>query len=219
MYEGREPIMGGYDEEGYPLILPRDPIERWLFLNDGDRESAVKDASREMFALLYREGERYSVAKRLLAAHAGAQWFRGANTCLEREEWRDLFRRAGYREDDVPTRRPDSPLVLWRGATPENRANWSWTDVRDTALMFASGWIVQKERGLVWRATVGPERLLAKLSGLPEGGEYVVDTEGLVIEPDGLWCRCDVNLEPFRAEDGGSRIALDLHELVLCPRG
>ncbi len=175
--------------------------------------AAAACGNTAMFAKMYRDGNGYGFGEEDLAEHAGTAWCHGAG-CLHRDEWRELFDLAGYREDDWPTDRPTEPLVLWRGATPEHRANWSWTDVRDAAIHYASGWLVQDEIGLVWRAVVEPDRLLAKLGGR-RFNEYVVDTEGLAIEPDGLWCRCAVDLDPFRGE---SRIALDLHELVSCPR-
>ncbi len=48
----------------------------------------------------------------------------------------------------------------------------------------------------MWRAVVEPSRLFAKINS-----EFIVDTDGLTIEPDGLWCRCQVDLEPFRHAD------------------
>lgn len=103
-----------------------------------------------------------------VAEYAGAAWFRAGESFLDHEEWRDLFELAGYREDDCEARRPTEPLLLWRGATPEHRANWSWTDVRDIAIQFASGWMVQEVIGLVWRAVVEPDRLLAKITLFPK---------------------------------------------------
>ncbi len=46
-----------------------------------------------------------------------------------------------------------------------------------------------------------------------------MDTDGLTIEPDGLWCRCPADLTPFRGADREARVALDIHELVSRARG
>lgn len=184
----------------------------------GDVLPAVEAAAYgngAMFAKMYRDGSGVGIGLDDVSEYAGAAWFRWGDCHLGREEWRELFEFAGYCEDDEPADRPAEPLTLWRGATPEHRANWSWTDSRDAALMFASGWMVQEELGLLWRAAVEPDRLLAKMTAARGFSEYVVDTDGLTIEPDGLWCRCPVDLHPFRQD---ARTALDLHELVLCPR-
>lgn len=198
--------------------IPDGVIEHWLYEHGGD--DPARHAAHG-YGILYREflhdGERWGINKADLARWAGTAWSYSGDEYLSRAEWRELFHLAGYREDDEPADRPTGSLLLWRGATPEGRARWSWTDARDTAIQFASGWLVQKEIGLVWRAIVEPERLLAKVS-LGRGSEYIVDTDALAIEPDGLWCRCPVDLGMFRGDDHQSRMALDLHELVLCPR-
>ncbi len=188
----------------------------------GDVLPAVEAAAygnRAMFAKMYRDGSGVGIGTDDVAVYAGTAWRAwGSHEHLSPDEWRDLFDWSGYREDDCQAERPKEPLALWRGATPEHRANWSWTDLRDTAIHYTSGRLVQKEIGLVWRAVVEPERLLAKISGDRKWNEYVVDTDGLTIEPDGLWCRCAVDLAPFRGSDHASRTALDLHEIVVCPR-
>lgn len=141
----------------------------------------------------------------------------GPGASRNRADWLRHFREVGYQENGMPALPPAAPLVLWRGATPEHRGGMSWTSSRDAALQFASGWMVQREIGLVWRAVVTPDRLLARIDNREKRPctEYVVDTDGLAIEPDGLWCRCPVDLEPFRQD---AQLALDLHELVHCSR-
>jgi len=211
-------MLGGMDEEHDHI--PDATVLLWLE-EYGDVQPAVEAAAYRngaMFAKMYRDGSGVGIGQDDVAEYAGAAWDRWAGVSLDRDEWRDLFELAGYREDDYPAERPTEPLALWRGATPEYRDGWSWTDARDTALHYTSGWIVQPELGLVWRAVVEPDRLFAKLGGHRGTYEYVVDTDGLTIEPDGLWCRCPVDLEPFRASDRESRVALDMHELVDCPR-
>lgn len=192
-------------------------VQAWLDRTDG---IVAYEAAHnpQVFAALVR-GD-FGVSHDDLAEHAGLAWAIGGDVYLSRDEWRYLFEIAGYREDNDPASWPTAPLVLWRGATPSVRSNSSWADRRDAALMYASGWFCQDEIGLVWRALVEPERLLAKITDHQGGfAEYVVDTDGLGIEPDGLWCRCPVDLKPFRGNDLEAQIALDIHELVTCSRG
>jgi len=186
---------------------------------DGDVQQVVEQAaydSGSFYAKLYYDGWAYGITHDDLSECVGTAWCRWGDKQLDRETWRALFDLAGYREDDEPADLPTEPVVLWRGALPEYRRNWSWTDRRDAAHHFASGWVVQKEIGLIWRAVVEPERLLAKITG--GCTEYVVETTGLHIEPDGLWCRCPIDPDAFRGSDRSNRVALDIHELVLCPR-
>jgi hypothetical protein len=97
--------------------------------------------------------------------------------------WRDYFERAGYTVNGKPADRPPEPLTLYRGAPPEHRADWSWTDDRELAAKDASGDWNGRSVGKVWRATVDPWRLLAGIT-YPDEHEYVVDTDGLDIVED-----------------------------------
>lgn len=198
--------------------IPDVVIEYWLSEWD-DSNPAEEAAYRNpvLFKEFYDDGERWGIYREDLAQWVGAAWRGTADQCLDRGAWRELFDLAGYREDDEPALRPVEPLTLWRGATPEFHTNWSWTENRDAALVYASSWRVQREVGLVWRAVVEPGRLLAKINW-SRLSEYIVDTDGLLIEPDGLWCRCPVDLDPFRGSDHEVQVALDIHELVTCPR-
>lgn len=194
----------------------------WLeHRHDFDIAAAIEDAAHHspaIFAELVRCADEYGIDLEDLADYAGLAWVGVADQHLDRERWRALFEIAGYREDDEPAERPIEPMALWRGAMPKFRANWSWANLRDAAHMYASGWWVQEEVGIVWRAVVEPERLLARVSH-GRYAEYVVDTDGLTIEPDGLWCRCRADLTPFRGADRDAQLALDIHELVTCTRG
>lgn len=189
-----------------------------LFLEHGhdfDFEAAIEDAALhapDVFAELFRRRDEFDLDALDFVEHLGPVWGTAYHH-LERGGWRELFEAAGYREDDRPAERPDRPLLLWRGAVPEFRANWSFTDVHDLAHMYASGHWVQDEVGLIWRAVVEPGRLFARFCS-----EYVVDTDGLAIEPHALWCRCPVDLAPFRGGVEQARVALDDHEKILCLR-
>jgi|GEM_PF-5561164 len=200
--------------------VPDSLVEYWLSEHHNDPAYDAASGYPDIFARLYEDdGQCWEVTREDLAQHVGAawQWWGMRDRCVDRAAWRTLFDLAGYREDDEPALHPVEPLTLWRGATPEHHANWSWTDVRDEAHMYTSGRYVQDEVGLIWRAVVEPGRLLAKINW-GRYCEYVVDTDGLLIEPDGLWCRCPVDLDPFRGSDRDARVALDTHEVITCPR-
>ncbi|WP_140403791.1 MULTISPECIES: hypothetical protein [unclassified Nocardioides] len=117
---------------------------------------------------------------------------------LEQEEWRDLFDLAGYTVDGKRAARPGASLSLWRGAIPEHRLGWAWTDDREVAEWFAAR-PHNSGRGRVFTAEVEPSRLLARISEQRPGeSEYVVDARGLETVAD-----C---LRTERTTDGG-----DLH--------
>jgi hypothetical protein len=97
--------------------------------------------------------------------------------------WRDYFDRAGYTVNGKPADRPTGPLTLYRGAPPDQRADWSWTNNRELAAKDASGDWNRRSVGKVWRATVDPWRLLAGIT-YPDEHEYVVDTDHLDIVED-----------------------------------
>lgn len=115
-------------------------------------------------------------------AHVGSVWSDSEypDKHADRDDWRGLFRLAGYTTDGKPAERPTEPLVLWRGSVPERRADWSWTDNRQIAEKYADATHFQRPLGSVWRSTVEPWRLLARNTERNEH-EYVVDTEGLTI--------------------------------------
>ena len=119
------------------------------------------------------------------AATVGGAWSASnfPDRCLGRQSWRALFALAGYTRNGVPAERPTEPLTLYRGAVPEHRADWSWTDRVDVARGYAEGARTCREAGKLWQAVVEPWRLLARNDG-PDNrdeAEYVVDTDGLTI--------------------------------------
>jgi hypothetical protein len=131
--------------------------------------------------------------RRLLAPNIGGVWSAAEipEYNLEPPMWRQLFVRAGYTENGKPAHRPHQPLILYRGATPDRRAGWSWTNDVNVAAAYAFEGVRGRKRGRVWVAEVEPARLLAFHDGREEG-EYVVDTEGMeigvaadVVEPPG----------------------------------
>jgi hypothetical protein len=101
----------------------------------------------------------------------------------DQDLWRDYFERAGYTVDGKRAEPPAGPVTLYRGAPPKQRADWAWTDNRESAAKAASGEWPSRLVGKVWRATVDPWRLLAGIT-YPDEHEYVVDTDELDIVED-----------------------------------
>lgn len=99
---------------------------------------------------------------------------------LKRHVWRWLFQVAGFTVDGQRTERPTEPIELWRGTVPERRTDWSWTTDRAVAEKFADG-MRGRLPGQLYRLMAPPERLLCANTERGES-EYVVDTEGLLIE-------------------------------------
>lgn len=105
---------------------------------------------------------------------------------LGADGWRQLFDFAGYTDDGTRTERPSSSMTLWRGALPDHRDGWAWTDDRALAEWFADR-PHNGGRACVWVADVEPARMLARISQQRLGeSEYVVDTRGLRILADSL---------------------------------
>jgi hypothetical protein len=107
--------------------------------------------------------------------------------CLPASSWWELMELAGVErgrtwldKGKVRTIRHKLPLTLYRGATEEHRAGWSWTSSLAMAQSFATGGLRGRAQGQVWTAQVEPTRLLARISGRDED-EYLVDTDGLEI--------------------------------------
>lgn len=151
-------------------------------------DAAWEDPAR--FARFYRDPAN----RDYMAEYASAAWdyVGGCTRYLGRAAWRDLFQRAGYREDDRPAERPTEPMLLWRGAPSEHRARWSWTPNRDLAIGFVVNAPFHEEMGDLWCAMVEPWRLLAKITNGDDYVEYVVDTEGLRIVSDSERIRTDL---------------------------
>ncbi len=121
-----------------------------------------------------------AAAKAVPSAWCGVEF---PNRALDNTDWRHLFHLAGYTVDGVPSERPASPLRLFRGAVPDHRGGWSWTEDRELAEWFADR-PHNCGQGQVWTAVVEPWRLLARITEeRPGESEYVVDTQGLVILP------------------------------------
>ncbi len=99
------------------------------------------------------------------------------------ELWLLAFEQAGYTVDGRRAEYPDTPLILYRGASFERRLGMSWTDDVNVARWFASKWNDAKGYpGIVWTATVESWRLLARNTDTPDGEpEYIIDTFGLAL--------------------------------------
>lgn len=107
---------------------------------------------------------------------------------LTKASWREMFETVGYAVDGEAQPRPAAPLTLWRGAVPNRRRGWAWTDEYDLAQRFAlgleAGGLVGRIAGQVYTSEVPPEALLCRIiDQRPGESEYVIDTHGLTIVP------------------------------------
>lgn len=96
------------------------------------------------------------------------------------KDWKLLMHQVGYIVDGAPAERPEKPVRLWRGATPEGRAGMAWSSDRATAEWFRDRLISFGLDGRLWTAEPTPRRLLAASNGRSEH-EVVVNTSGLAI--------------------------------------
>ena len=170
-----------------PILLT---VEEWLrYFSDADRVTADdlalamgrvgRNSSPTLVCDLYME----DMLEPELAAWAVPDAWSDAEhpmVMIEESVWRLLFEFAGYTENGKSAARPAGPLTLFRGSDAEHRFGWSWTDRVETAQWFADR-VIHAERGQVWRATVPPDRLLARITEGREEHEWVVDTQGLEI--------------------------------------
>lgn len=222
--------MGGDDQTGWapsdggawgdPFDTPT--LSAWLeHRHDNDVAAAIEDAASNdprLFARLVLCADELGIEPEEFADEVGQWWANLGDSLVPHVVWRGLFEGAGYRIDNEPADRPTEALTLYRGGLPRFRANWSWSPERATARQFARAGVGHGEVGVIWRAVVEPERLLARLTESHVLGftEYVVDTDGLRIEPDGLSCGCEIDLTALRGADRDAQVALDLHVLVTC---
>lgn len=130
-----------------------------------------------------------AITRDALAGVLGSAWSMAEQPteCLPSALWAELFEDAGYTVTPAErlggrASRPKTPMTLYRGATDEARAGWSWTDDVETARRFAHGELAGRSPGRVWQATVPPDRLLAEIHARGER-EFVIDPRDLEIVP------------------------------------
>lgn len=137
------------------------------------------EALARVLATLDRRGELLlDQAVMVMWAWAYSQYPRSV---LTDDQWRSLFRAAGYVEGFNFAQRPSAPITLYRGATDEGRLGWSWTSSPATAGKYATE-VFKRPPSLIWVATVEPERVLGHFAERGEQ-EFVVDTAGMTVEP------------------------------------
>lgn len=118
---------------------------------------------------------------------------------LDGDRWHELFTRVGYTINGASAVQPSWPILMFRGSVPESRDNWSWTEARDLAWLFANDATALHShgtrKGKVWTAYVEPWRFLAAMTGnylsptMPDADgklftEYVIYTPGMTITED-----------------------------------
>ncbi|MGE2772583.1 hypothetical protein ACQGAO_30625 [Rhodococcus sp. 1.20] len=148
-------------------------------LTDEER-TAQNEYGREEAHALYGAFTSGSVTTETLASQLQPVWCGAAAplAVLSKAEWRPMWEAVGYRYGTERIARPSSPLTLYRGADEKNREGWSWTTMPEVAKYFAGAY----KDGVVWTATIPPERLLARIDKHPDEGEYVVRPEGLEMQ-------------------------------------
>ncbi len=164
----------------------------WHFLEVGpptadDIETALvrvgRNAGPALVLDLFDNGLLTAAAARRGVPHAWCMCEWPGRAVDPPHRWRDLFDLAGYTVDSVPSKRPTTPLTLYRGAVPEHRDGWSWTDDIQLAQWFAER-PHNAGRGRIWTAVVEPSRLLARIitEGRDGESEYVLDPSGLAVQ-------------------------------------
>ena len=117
-----------------------------------------------------------------VAALIGGIWSRTEfpDCYIDQDDWRWLFKVAGFTIDGQRTERPTEPIQLWRGSVPERKTDWSWSTDRAVAEKYAFGGMNYRPTGRLYTVTAPPHALLCANNGRDEA-EYVIDTFGLDI--------------------------------------
>lgn len=146
--------------------------------------SGKQDAARTLLHA-YRAGRLSTTLLADVLPRAWSYFCEYPNDALTDSEWLEMFSATGYISDNGMC--PSNPVRLYRGAAPQYRQNWSWTDDESAALAFAE--LVQgRVTGVVWTAVVEPGDILMRISRSEFANttftftEYVVDTSRLSIQ-------------------------------------
>lgn len=150
-----------------------------------DLQATLAEAPHEAGSqILWHAWQSQEIARDELGQHLATVWGRVGKqryTSLTRAQWRQLYRSAGFTRNGQPAPAPGT-LVLYRGASAEYARNWSWTDRLDIAEQYA-----RNQRGEIWTVTPPGSAVLAyRDTPLLNLNEYVVDTDGLDIQPVSL---------------------------------
>ncbi|GAA3037054.1 hypothetical protein [Streptomyces glomeratus] len=199
----------------YPLPAGRDPDELRKPIPGTERLAAVIDAeirathtaTEAAFArwragvgdarapqLLWDCWTQNKIRTRTLRKHIGSIWQTSdiPDYWLTHDQWRQLFRAAGYthvrygsagpglisHEQGEPATPPTRAIRVYRGAIRERRDDWSWTASPHIAARWASGRQYGRPRSTVWTTTAPPDHVLCRIE---RWDQYVIDTHGLTI--------------------------------------
>ena len=102
---------------------------------------------------------------------SGAEW---PLAVLCEDDWRGLWREVGF-ASDKGQRVLSSPLIVYRGATPDGSQGWSWTTDLTRARWFAGREVLFQRDGRVYVTIVAPEAVCAFIDGGRAEAEVVVD--------------------------------------------
>lgn len=101
---------------------------------------------------------------------------------LDRDDWRRLFRKAGFTIDGELADRPADPIRLYRGSPNAHKRNFSWTPDRSRAEHFVRARTFGSHQAYLWTTLAPPSSLLAYIHESGRGeDEWVIDTRGLEI--------------------------------------
>jgi hypothetical protein len=171
---------------------------------------------------LLRRVEVDDLPKDVAAACVSRLWRRAAprqRTLIRDEDWRALWAASGFAVHGRPTQRPEESLLLFRGASAESRRGWCWTDDRQIAVSYATGfgrrrWEYVSSRCL-WAALVPPTALCARQGHLVDPDGYAVSDEWIV-DPAGLpeprpWTAEEIEAAPASGDrDSRGRAGIDV---------
>ena len=88
--------------------------------------------------------------------------------------WAVMWQRHDFLTDDADVSRPDQPMTLWRGASPERANGLAWTADKERAEWFANRTNTTAEpTAFVWSTVAAPDMIRGRLVGRNED-EYVV---------------------------------------------
>jgi len=88
--------------------------------------------------------------------------------------WTVMWQRHDFLTDDADVSRPDQPMTLWRGASPERANGLAWTANKEYAYQYANQRNdPAKPTSFVWSTVATPDMIRGRLVGRNED-EYVV---------------------------------------------
>jgi hypothetical protein len=148
----------------------------------------------ELHRQLVRRLDDGELDRETAAALVPRLWIRAGSggrplTLAGEDGWRRLWSASGYTVEGRPARRPEEPVLLYRGAPPHNARGWCWSDDPRVAMTFATRHgTIRREYATarnLWATLAPPEALCARHClvrsqlGATLAEEWVVDSARL----------------------------------------